>query len=229
MTSLLDLDIQSIRSCAPAMSSDDARPYLCGIHVFERDGVIIYEATNGHIAVRVESEMPILDYDYDDYRGLDIILPSFLVGLVCKSKFLSGFGVEGTRVPCSVDATRINLEMIDGVVNYKLMSDMKYPSIDQIIPRHSSITFNKIHVNGKYVDSLARSLSVMTGKPAICLQFTGDRYGCPILVQDDIFPNWTGVLMPMSLFDAEPAKVEEQSAPIDAADGGGLPKLFGLD
>lgn len=194
-----NLDLKALRSCSLAMSSDEARYYICGVHIFERDGAMIYEATNGHIAIRVESELQNEDFDYSD---IDIILPSFIVKHLCKPKFIKGFGLEGDFIPCHVDGIRINIEMLDGVINYKLI-DGTFPEIDKVIPKRSSIKFNKINVNGKYMDALSKSISVFSGDRVLALQFTGDRYGSPILIENENFENWLALLMPATLFDAE--------------------------
>lgn len=199
MSNDFNLDLKALKSCAPAMSDEETRYYLCGVHIFERDGNVIYEATNGHIAIRVESELQNEDFDY---HGIDMILPAFIVKHLVKPAFVKGFGLEGDFIPCHVDGTRINIEMLDGLINFKLV-DGQFPEIDAVIPKKSHITFNKINVNGKYMDALSKSVSVFSGSRLLALQFTGDRYGSPILIENDNFPNWMGILMPATLFDAE--------------------------
>lgn len=198
-----NLDLKALKSCAQAMDDSEARPYLCGVHIFERDGVMVYEATNGHIMVRVHSDMQNEDFDFYD---IDLILPSYIVKHLCKSAFLKPFGImEGDYIPCHVDGTRINIEMLNGLINVKLVKG-PFPDVDAVIPKNSAITFNKINVNGKYMDALSRSISILSGSPLLALQFTGDRYGSPILIENENFPQWLGVLMPATLFDAEEAE-----------------------
>ncbi len=216
MTNDFNLDLKALKSCAPAMSDEETRYYLCGVHIFERDGVMIYEATNGHIAVRVESELQNEDFYY---MGIDMILPSFIVKHLCKPAFVKGFGLEGDFIPCHVDGTRINIEMLDGLINFKLI-DGTFPDIDAVIPKTSAIAFNKINVNGKYMDDLSKSISVLSGSRLLALQFTGDRYGSPILIENDQYQQWMGILMPASLFDAEegvPTEDKEESQETDQA------------
>lgn len=199
MNKTFNLDLKALKSCAPLMCADEARHYLCGVHLYEKDGALVYEATNGHALVRVTSE---LQYDDMSFDELDIIIPSFLVSYLCKPAFTKGFGIEGDFFPCHVDATRINIEMLNGVINYKLI-DGEYPALDGVIPKTSAVTFNKININAKYVDYLAKSITVFSGTPVIKFQFTGDRYGSPILIQSEQEKNWIGVLMPATMFDAE--------------------------
>jgi len=206
MTNDFNLDLKALKSCEPAMSDEETRYYLCGVHIFERDDSVIYEATNGHIAVRVESELQNEEFDY---HGIDFILPAFIVKHLCKAAFVKGFGLEGDFIPCHVDAPRINLEMLDGLINFKLV-DGVFPEIDAVIPKTSTIAFNKINVNGKYMDALSKSISVLSGSRLLALQFTGERYGSPILIENENFPNWTGILMPATLFDAEEGVVDEK-------------------
>lgn len=194
-----NLDLKALKSCLPAMSKEESRFYLCGVHIFERDGIIIYEATNGHILVRVESDQHNDDFDFE---GINFILPAFVVRHLCNGAFIKNFGMEGDHIPCHVDGTRINIEMLDGLINVKLV-DGTFPAVDNVIPKSSAVTFNKININAKYMDALAKSISVFSGSPLLALQFTGERYGSPILIQNETFEKWLGLLMPATLFDAE--------------------------
>lgn len=194
-----NLDLRALRSCAPIMSNEVTRHYLCGVHIFERNGEMIYEATNGHVMARVTSTLQNEEFDYYD---IDIILPAFIVQYLCQQKFIKHFGIEGEHIPCNIDSTRINIEMLDGLINCKLV-DGTFPDIDQVIPKTSSITFNTININGKFMDALAKSIKAISGSPILKLQFTGDRYRSPILIQNEEFPDWTAVLMPATLFDAQ--------------------------
>ena len=194
-----NLDLKALKSCLPAMSNEESRYFLCGVHIFERGVTMIYEATNGHILVRVESDLQNEEFDY---TGIDIIVPAFIVRHLCKAAFLKPFGMEGDFIPCHVDATRINIEMLDGLINVKLV-DGTFPDCSHVIPKTSDVTFNKININGKYMEALAKSIAVFSGSPLLALQFTGEKYGSPILIKNDIFKNWLGVLMPATLFDAE--------------------------
>lgn len=194
-----NLDLIALKACMPAMSNDEARYYLCGVHIFEKEGVVFYEATNGHLVIRVESEQPNEDYECS---GLDIILPDFIVKHLSRPAFLKPFGVEGDFIPCNVDGTRINIEMLSGVINVKLV-DGTYPNVDAVIPKASQITFNKINVNGAYMDALAKSIKSYSGSSCLGLEFTGERYGSPILIKNDSHDKWVGALMPITMFDAE--------------------------
>ena len=196
---LFNLDLAALKACMPAMSNEEKRYYLCGVHIFERDNAIIYEASNGHIAIRVTSDIKNDDFDSS---GIDLILPAFIVKHLCKKSFIKNFGMEGEFIPCSVDMPRISIEMLSGLISVKTV-DGTFPEIDNVIPKSSSITFNKINVDGKYMNAITKSISNYSGKTIFVLQFTGEMYGSQILIQSESFENWLGVLMPASLFDGE--------------------------
>lgn len=121
-----------LRVCAPAMSNEESRYYLKGVHIFERDGKVIYEATNGHFLIRVTSDME----QGEECKGLDIILSDFMVNTLDASKFLKGFGAIGVDyVPAIVEAQTIHVEMPDGIATNKLVEGT-FPQTDHIIPRH---------------------------------------------------------------------------------------------
>lgn len=190
-----NLDLQALKACSVAMSKEESRYYLRGVHIFERKGVIVYEATNGQMAIRVESDLQNEEFDFS---GINLILPDFIVKNLCKVSFLKPFGIEGPFIPCAVDGTRINIEMLEGLINVKLV-DGTFPDVDRVFPSASGLTLNKVNLNGKYMDALSKSISVYSKTPCIELQFTGDAYGSPILVQSNIAKNWSAVIMQVSI------------------------------
>jgi|GEM_PF-3076973 len=195
MIKQFNLDFTALKSASYAMSTDETRYYLCGVHIFEREGSIIYEATNGHILIRVVSEV----LQDGDCAGLDIIFPAFLVKELSKPAIKKGFGAgELTFVPCVVDATRINIEMIDGLINFKLV-DGTYPDTDKVIPKKSDVKIDNIGVSAGYMDKLSKSVKSLYGSESISMNFTGDGFTSPILIQNSVASNWLGVLMPLRI------------------------------
>lgn len=192
MTKEFNIDFKALKACSYAMSTEEARYYLMGVHIFEKSGQIVYEATNGHILIRVTSEIP-QDQVYD---GLNIILPAFLVKELSKKSILKGFGLADIDfAPCVVDETRINIEMLDGLINFKLI-DGTFPETDRVIPKINGVSIENISVDGRYVSAFVKSLNALCKTNAMNMQFTGSGNDSPILIENGMTPNWLAVLMP---------------------------------
>lgn len=150
-----------LKSCAPAMSTEETRYYLKGVHVFERDGNIIYEATNGYFLIRCTAT---LEQD-EDLSGLDIIIPDFFVKEISKPSFLRGFGCIGIEyVDAVIDGQTISIEMPDGVASNKLI-DGTFPNLDQVFPE-KKIGVNALDVLGfnlNYLGKLSVSAKAFDG------------------------------------------------------------------
>lgn len=185
------LDIKALKSCVPAMSKEETRYYLKGVHIVERAGVLFYEATNGHFLIRVESEIE----QEEDISGIDIIIPAFICNYLNKPAFLKGFSCEGDYIDCNIDSTRINIEMIDGIINFKLISGT-FPELEKVIPKQSTLKLNEVHINSKHMDAIGKSIKVFTGTTLVNLAFSSDEYGSPMLIKQTDFPNWLCALMP---------------------------------
>ena len=160
-TKTFKLEPHLLRACAPAMSTDETRYYLNGVHVFESDGKMIYEATNGHILIRVES---VNEQEDENIEGIDIIIPDFFVKEISKPKFLKGFGCIGLEwVDAVIDCQTINIEMPNGVVSNKLI-DGTFPETDKVIPKKGScrdLTFDSIGLNLGYLSKIDKSIKAM--------------------------------------------------------------------
>ncbi|TDE17679.1 DNA polymerase III subunit beta family protein [Dyadobacter psychrotolerans] len=197
MTKTFNIDLKAVASCAPAMSTEETRYYLCGVHIFEREGKVIYESTNGHFLIQVQSE---IEQDEMDYAGLNIILPAFLVKQLSSKPIQKGFAVEEhTLVPCVIDGTRINVEMIDGLINFKLI-DGSFPDTARVIPTKAScknLDFDAIGFSPTYMDKLGKSLKSYTGFSVLSAKFSGDEKS-PILIECSS-PSWIAVLMPATV------------------------------
>lgn len=194
MKKQFNLDLNALKACIYSMSNEETRYYLMGVHIFERDGSVFYESTNGHMLVRVESE---LQNDEFDYIGLNITLPSFLCKELSKASIRKGFGVHDmVYVPCDVDETRINIEMIDGIINYKLI-DGTYLDTDKVIPKEGNNPKVDFGIDTKYMANFHKSLKAIGCSGLVNMTFTGEGEGNPILVKDRSITNWTGVIMPL--------------------------------
>lgn len=129
----LKLQPTLLRACAPAMSTEETRYYMKGVHVAVKDGKTIYEATNGHFLIRCTS---LLEQE-PDADGLDIIIPDFFVKELSKPAFLKGFGVIGELfVDAVVEAQTISVEMPEGIASNKLI-DGTFPNVELVMPKHT--------------------------------------------------------------------------------------------
>lgn len=200
MTQTFNLDLMALTSCAPAMSKDELRVHLYGVHIFEREGELIYEATDGHILVQVSSDIP---QDELDFAGLNIILPSFVVKELIKKSFQKGFGVENPdfQTSCHIDNNRINIEMFNGLINFKLVDGI-YPNTAQAIPEHAScknnnLSFDQLGFNILYMDKIYKSAKVFDKSGVIRMAFSDENQGAILIKSSE--PAWTAVLMPCKI------------------------------
>lgn len=200
MNQTFNIDLKAIASCAPAMSTEETRYYLCGVHIFERDGKVIYESTNGHLLIQVQSEV---DQDEMEFQGLNLIIPAFLVKQLSNKAIQKGFAVaDNTPIPCHVDGTRINIEMIDGLINFKLI-DGAFPDTTRVIPKKAScrnLNFDAIGFSPSYMDKIGKSLKEYTGFSVLSAKFSGDTGQEPILIECSS-PSWIAVLMPARVYE----------------------------
>lgn len=80
MTTIATFPVKIFKAMMPALKHPDpslSRQILSGVHIFSRDGVLIFEATNSHITIRVNTF--ILNSD------LDIVIPIDEVKAVIKA------------------------------------------------------------------------------------------------------------------------------------------------
>jgi DNA polymerase III sliding clamp (beta) subunit (PCNA family) len=180
-----------LRACAPAMGNEEIRYYLCGVHVFERNGEVFYEATDGHRLIRVKSHVE----QQEDVTGLNIIVPAFFVKNVSSKKFVNEYGLDDLQwVDAVVDAQTLRLEFLNGVVSTKLI-DGTFPNADAVIPEKTGgLDAPEIGFNLKYMADFAKSLKELS-QPDAAWSFT-DASGPCVLKKNTEFGEWLGVLMP---------------------------------
>jgi len=191
---VLDTDI--LKACSFAMSKEEARYYLKGVHVFEKDGQLVYEATNGHWLVQVVSNQ---DQSEFECEGLNIIIPSALVGNIIKSKFRNDFGNDKPQIICSLDSTRIILEMVDGTITFRLI-DGTFPDTKNVIPEKSScraLDFDEIGISTQYLADVAKSYAAISKNAVAGFSFSGETPDKPIMAMAKAESgDWLSVLMP---------------------------------
>lgn len=189
----LKLMPQMLKVCAPAMSTEQTRYYLMGVHVFEKNGDIVYEATNGHFLIRCTS---MLEQD-DDLKGLDIIIPDFFVKEISKPSFLKGFGVIGELyLDATIEAQTISVEMPGGVASNKLV-DGTFPSIDAVMPSHQKgvKACADFALNLEYLSKIGKSAKAFDGFTAHLA--INDNSGPIYFEKIGELGKWQAALMPV--------------------------------
>jgi DNA polymerase III sliding clamp (beta) subunit (PCNA family) len=181
-----------LKSCQPMMSNDKTRYYLNGVHLFEKgDGTLVYEATNGHAACRISSNLE----QNDDISGVNIIIPAHFVKELSKPSFLKGFGVIGDEyIEATLDGKTITIEMPEGTASSKLI-DGTFPDIDRVIPSHkiginelpnlalNLETLAKIASSAKAFESASAYIAINDNTTPVYFRKDGDR------------GTWEGLLM----------------------------------
>lgn len=187
------LNTKLINACIPAMSKEQIRYYLCGVHIFERDGKLIYEATNGHMLIRVtDNEYPA---DREVPKGLNVILEASDVKLFsknakAKNKYMTNWDatVNGSVVTIGGESVIASVAIVDGT----------FPDCDLVIPTYTDEPreYSEIGWNLSYLSILADSLKAM-GKtsPHANFNLPNDNRSPGKFTQD----NWLGILMPVRI------------------------------
>lgn len=141
--------MEKIKRIVPAISSEETRYYLNGIHVRHLSGwTYRFEATDGHRLMIADIELPDAPEDYK----LDVIIPRKFVHLMLAN-FASAEGPMKLKmglgsVPNDVKTTapeaklsRISLEGKVGELNLHFATktiDGIFPNIDRVIPTETS-------------------------------------------------------------------------------------------
>lgn len=148
-----------------AMSSEETRFYLCGIHFCVRGDALVTVATDGHRLARHISDLPA------GAEGLPpIIIPSNAISQLCGA--LEGFDGE-VSIAATDRMIRVETGSVSIVAN---LIDGTYPDFERVIPRSNSKTASAA------VDDLAGALGrasvVIAGStgtdPVIKLEAIGD-------------------------------------------------------
>ena len=187
------LEPKLLRSCMHAMSKEKTRPYLMGVHVAEKGGSLVYEATDGHALVRITSELP----QDNDLTGIDIIIPDFFVLELAKPSFLKGFGVVGIEfVPAVLHGKTVSVEMPNGLATQKLVEG-DFPTTDAIFPkrREGTNALDSLGVNLSYVSAISKSAKAFSSY-AVAIAVTAQD--APLYFRALGGPGkWEALLMPL--------------------------------
>lgn len=190
------IEPRMLRACIPAMSKEKSREYLCCVHITERAGRLVYEATNGHFLVRAQSALE----QETDCKGLNVMVPDFFAKELAKPAFLKGYGVIGEEYLVAViEGQTISLEMPKGIASNRLVEG-EYPDISAIMPRHRRGTVAN--------DILGLDMGMMSAISASATAFhsfqteiaIGEGVRAPIYFRQDWEGAvWEAVLMPVRI------------------------------
>lgn len=131
MTNTINLKTQFIKNCIPFISTDEFRIYLTGIHIYKKDNMITYEATNGQILYKAHHE----DIEAPDF---DFILKGDFKKLKSKQPFIT------------LDLDSMILD--DSIVLKKIQAD--FPEVEKVIPDLSDndIATNYVKIQSCYLE-----------------------------------------------------------------------------
>lgn len=190
-----NIEPKILKSCVPAMSKEESRSYLMGIHIFEKDGSLVYEATNGHLLISVVSKLE----QEENITGLNIIVPDFLVKELSKPAFLKGFNCVGVEyLTAVVEAQTISIEMPGGIFSKKLI-DYDYPDTSKLAPKNPTcreLDFDTIGLNVKYMADIEKSLKAL-GSSKAKISFGGNTEAVSFNNNDNEIGEWKALLMPL--------------------------------
>lgn len=111
-----------------AMSSDETRYYLCGIHIHTDGDKLKFVSTDGHRLAVARTT----DVDINGDMGEGVIVPRSMVTEICR--LLDG----DAEVTVSMNDTRIEFEIGSARIASKLI-DGKFPDYQRVIPKGNSI------------------------------------------------------------------------------------------
>lgn len=205
-----------LRAAAPAMSKDDARPYLNGVHIACKNGAIVYEATNGHVLVRVNSS---LEQD-PGTMDFSIIVPAAMVKTLTSKAFIKALGHEedesqmGRWLKAVIIDKSLKVQARDG--NYtQALVEGEFPDTEKVIPTNATFegkTFEHMGFNIAYIAALARSVRAMTGKTLTAFAPT-TQHGPAKFTKECDRGTWLGLLAPAQVDEKVKVKItsEEQA------------------
>ncbi len=157
----------ALRTVAPAMSDEETRYYLCGVHMAEnRDGDLAFAATDGHRLHRKTLDMP------EDAGGLaGVIIPRATIDDLAP---LAG---EAGEAPVTVEIgeTLMRVAAPGATLTTKLV-DGKYPDYERIIPPVTDASRTVVVGTDALAAALASALVAAPNKDSrmVTLRFSGE-------------------------------------------------------
>lgn len=175
-----------IRAAKIFQAKKDVRYYLNGLH-FDPRGYV--EATNGHVAIRIECEQckQLSKKMILDIKGAKIPAKSDELEFVSMS---DKRGVVLMRDGALKDLDEVrSFEVIDGV----------FPDVDRVIPKTDLEKIDHIGINAEYLKDIAEAQKILSQKHGgITLKFRGEMEKIEVEFHS-IDIKATVILMPMSI------------------------------
>lgn len=188
----IQLKPRLIKAVVPAMSTEAARYYLNGIHLAERNGKLIYEATDGHRLMRV------IDKSVDVPKGFEFVMKAetvkHLVSNYAKARDNYSFEttIEGQNMSVEVEMGFYSAEAVD----------CTYPDTDRVVPVGSGES-GEVGVNAKYLADMFKGMKEICCKKSHAMKIIlGDDNSSPVrfeVTSLDYGVEWIGVLMPLRI------------------------------
>lgn len=120
-----EIDRSYFKAVSEAMSSEETRYYLCGIHFQARGDKLIMEATDGHVLLRATLDAPGLPI------SLDFIMPAELVQHICKAKYPRSAKYHPVEV--TLDGRDLTVSCNNQTFGSQII-DATFPDADRVIP-----------------------------------------------------------------------------------------------
>lgn len=186
-----DLDRSIIKAVGEAMSSEETRYYLNGIHFAARTNKLIVEAADGHIMIRATLAAEGLP------ENMDFIMPKVLVEQICKAKYPKGLDYQ--LVTITADGFQLTAKVVDTTYGSPML-DGNFPDADRVIPS-SKPKGLQAHFNPYLLMRLNRAGEYLVGgspaKRGSFITVHADDADTPAVVTFSGHPEVLGVCMPM--------------------------------
>lgn len=186
-----DLDRSIIKAVGEAMSSEEARYYLNGIHFAARNNRLIVEATDGHILIRATLAAEGLPVN------MDFIMPKALVEQICKAKYPKAWDYQAVTI--TADGNQLTAKVVDTSYGSPMV-DGSFPDADRVIPTRMP-KGEQAHFNPYLLMRLNRAGEYLNGtasrKQERCITVHTDQCDTPAVVTFGGHPEALGVCMPI--------------------------------
>jgi len=152
MTYSFQIDLNVLKAVATAMSNEETRYYLCGVHfTATKAGKLAIEATDGHRAMRayIGHEVP---------EGFAAIVPDTLVKALIKLPKR----VEAVTIEIDVETQKAKAVTPNGTLEQDLVAG-SFPETSRIFPAETN--GKAARFQGKYVADIDKAGKLLNAEP----------------------------------------------------------------
>lgn len=190
MTTITKHLLETILRISSSASSDETRLYLCGVHVFKRDGSIIVEACDGYKAARetLINDESTIDDDLVLCRKDIKKIKKFITTYKAKQSFDCILNSHSLVVSVGTNTDIISIYRIN----------REFPKLESVLPVKLLESDNAVSVsfNPEYLLELYNSLTLNKRQVNITLTFDSTNDLAPMIVEIEGNTDQVGVLMP---------------------------------